>query len=84
MDESAIAESGNPVKSHFESEIWGNILSKSTNPFAYSPPLSQIAYIPLFDQITVVLSSNKMLSLSHNLLTSDCCHLFLITHQIDA
>ena len=84
LQSAAIAESGNPLKSHFESEIWGKILSKSADPFAYSPPSSQIAYIPLVRQITVVLSSNKMLSLFHNLLTSDWCHLFLITHQIDA
>ena len=71
LQSTAIAGSRNPLKSHFESEIWGKILSKSADPFPYSPPLFQIAYIPLVRQITVVLSSNKMLSLFHNLLTSD-------------
>ena len=36
----AIAESGNPLKSRFESEIWARIFSKSTDPIAYSPPPS--------------------------------------------
>ena len=37
---SAIAESGNPLKSRFEFEIRARILSKSADPFAYSPPSS--------------------------------------------
>ena len=36
----AIAGSGNPLKSRFESEIRAKIFSKSADPFAYSPPLS--------------------------------------------
>ena len=57
------------IRKSLKISLWirnlGKILSKSANPFAYSPPSSQIAYIPLVCQITVVLSSNKMLSLSH-------------------
>ena len=33
----AIAGSGNPLKSRFESEIRAKIFSKSADPFAYSP-----------------------------------------------
>ena len=36
----AIAGSGNPLKSRFESEIQAGIFSKSADPFAYLPPLS--------------------------------------------
>ena len=34
----AVAGSGNPLKSRFESEIRAKIFSKSADPFAYSPP----------------------------------------------
>jgi len=34
-----LQDSGNPLKSRFESEIWAKIVSKSADPFAYSPPL---------------------------------------------
>ena len=34
----AIAGSGNPLKSRFESEIRAKKFSKSADPFAYSPP----------------------------------------------
>ena len=38
----AITGSGNPLKSLFESEIRAKILSESTNPFTYSPPLGRL------------------------------------------
>ena len=34
----AVAGSGNPLKSRFESEIRAKIFAKSADPFAYSPP----------------------------------------------
>ena len=40
LQTAAIAGSGNPLKSRFESEIRAKIFSKSADPFAYSPPLS--------------------------------------------
>ena len=40
LQSAAIAGSGNPLKSRFESEIRAKIFSKSVDPFAYSPPSS--------------------------------------------
>ena len=37
----AVARSGNPLKSRFESEIRTKIFSKSADPFTYSPPSSK-------------------------------------------
>ena len=40
LQSAAIAGSGNPLKSRFESEIRAIMISKSVDPFAYSPPSS--------------------------------------------
>ena len=40
LQSAAIAGSGNPLKSRFESEIRAKIFLKSVDPFAYSPPSS--------------------------------------------
>ena len=37
LQSTAIAGSGNLLKSHLESKIWAKIFSKLANPFAYSP-----------------------------------------------
>jgi len=46
LQSAAIAGSGNPLKSRFESEFRAKIFSKSADPFAYSP-LSSLVVISL-------------------------------------
>ena len=45
----AIAESGNPLKSRFESEIRAKIFSKSADPFVYSPPSKTVKNSSVFE-----------------------------------
>ena len=52
LQSAAIAGSGNPLKSCFESEIWAKIFSKSADLFANSPPSLSI-------QIPVMFTSGK-------------------------
>ena len=41
----AVARSGNPLKSRFESETRAKIFSKSADPFTYSPPSINVGKI---------------------------------------
>ena len=46
----AVAGSGNPLKSRFESEIRAKIFSKSADPFTYSPPSLAVVVAPYLIQ----------------------------------
>ena len=58
----AITGSGNPLKSLFESEIRAKILSESTNPFTYSPPLGRLVGAEkLFCKMRYLIEEGKLM-----------------------
>ena len=62
MNPQSTGKSGNTLKSLFESEIHGKILSKSTDPFAYSPPLGRLVGVEkLFCKMRYLIGEGKLM-----------------------